>query len=58
MVISSTVDGFRATVNSLLTLDGEKVVIFHNYLLLEDRCWSKTFAGGCLTESFKGSSNP
>jgi len=38
MVISSTADGFRATVGALRPLDRRKGVSFHTFSLLEDRC--------------------
>jgi len=38
MIVPSTVDGFRATVSALRSLDGKDGVSFHNFTLPEDRC--------------------
>ena len=38
MVVSSTVDGFRAVVSTLRSLAGKDGVYFHTFTLPEDRC--------------------
>ena len=38
MNLPGTAEGFRATVSALQSFDGSKVVTFHTFSLLEDRC--------------------
>ena len=38
LVVPSTVNGFRAAVSALRSLDGREGVSFHIFTLLEDRC--------------------
>ena len=38
MLVPRTVDGFRATVTALRSIDGSKCVSFHAFSLPEDRC--------------------
>jgi hypothetical protein len=38
MLVPQTVDGFRATVSALRSLDGSKGVSFHTFCIPEDRC--------------------
>jgi hypothetical protein len=38
MVVSSTADGFRATVSALRSLNGKEGVSFHTFSLPDDRC--------------------
>jgi hypothetical protein len=38
MVVSSTVDGFRAAVSALRSLAGKDGVYFHTFTFPEDRC--------------------
>jgi hypothetical protein len=38
MVVPSTVDGFRAAIRTLRSLDGKEGVSFHTFTLPEDRC--------------------